>query len=181
MEILRTIIAYSESQNLPFVIIGGHAMSAHGISRQTGDIDLLVPSAHHEQWISLLTKLRYTTFQDDPRFARCKPDTIAAWPIDLMFVDQDTFDKIYSESFIAEFGFTAARVASAIHMITLKIHALKIPQPHRASKDYDDVTKLIVKNKEHISLPTLEGICLKYANQALFDRLKNDLGDVYER
>ena len=180
MEILRTILAYSESQNLPFVIIGGHAMSAHGISRQTCDIDLLVPSAAHQQWIELLSKLRYTTFQDDPRFARSKPETIAAWPIDLMFVDQSTFDKIYSESFIAEFGYCSAHVASAIHMITLKIHALKTLQEHRSSKDYDDLTKLIKKNKKDISFTTLEGLCIKYASQELFNRIKKDLGDRYE-
>lgn len=62
MEILRTIKAYSESLNLPFVIIGGHAMSAHGVSRQTGDIDLLVPSKDHQKWIELLSKLRYKAF-----------------------------------------------------------------------------------------------------------------------
>jgi hypothetical protein len=180
MEILRTIIAYSESQNLPFVIIGGHAMSAHGIARQTADIDLLVPNTTHQQWIDLLSKLRYTSFQDDPRFARFKPDTIAAWPIDIMFVDQATFDKIYSESFLAEFGYTTAHVASALHMITLKIHALKYPQEHRSSKDYDDVVKLISKNKNEITITQLEGICLKYATPELFCRLEKDLGTLYD-
>jgi hypothetical protein len=35
MEILRTISLYIEGRNMPFAVIGGHAVNAHGVSRQT--------------------------------------------------------------------------------------------------------------------------------------------------
>lgn len=166
---------------MPFVVIGGHAMSAHGVSRQTGDIDLLVPRKDREKWIELLSQLRYKTFQDDSRFARFKPSTIAEWPIDLMFVDDTTFDKIYHESFLSEFGYSSAHVASALHMVTLKTHALKYTQEHRSFKDYNDLINLLRKYNKLVSFSQLREICLKYGSEELFDRLKKDLGDEYDR
>ena len=35
---------------MPFLLIGGHAVSAYGISRQTGDVDLPVQRSRKELW-----------------------------------------------------------------------------------------------------------------------------------
>ncbi|MCB0335165.1 MAG: hypothetical protein KDD62_02635 [Bdellovibrionales bacterium] len=57
MEVLRTIALYAESKDMPFLVIGGHAVNAYGISRQTGDIDLLVPKEAHSAWDKMLSKI----------------------------------------------------------------------------------------------------------------------------
>ncbi len=77
---------------MPFLLIGGHAVNVYGVQRQTGDIDLIVKSSQRKAWEDLFLKIRYQSDQSDSRFIRYRPDTIAAWPIDLMLVDDETSD-----------------------------------------------------------------------------------------
>lgn len=175
MEILRTISFYTEDKDMPFILIGGHAVNVYGISRQTGDIDLVVPLSSKERWLPLLERLNYKCNQNDDRFARFEAKDIAAWPIDLMFVDDNTFKKLYSQSISDEVGVAKVRVASARHLVTLKLHALKNYQEHRYVKDLNDVLQLLKNSKTGISKTELSELCEKYADSALFDKLVSEL------
>ena len=73
LEILRSIQFYSEAHDMPFIVIGGHAVNAYGISRQTGDLDLMVPVRHRAEWRQLMLRLKYTATQGDGGFARFSP------------------------------------------------------------------------------------------------------------
>lgn len=175
MELLRTISFYAEAKNMPFLVIGGQALNAHGISRQTGDIDLVVQRSSRDKWLELMQKLNYSKNQDDQRFAKFKPDSIAAWPVDLMFVDDETFAKLLSEGIEIDFGLVRAKVVSARHLATLKIHALKHYQEHRHAKDYTDLINLLRSGKTDLSDTDLKQLCDKYANASLYDRLKAEI------
>lgn len=170
MEILRTIVLYAQSKNMPFVVIGGHAINSYGLDRHTGDIDLMVPRSTKPQWLELLKELRYSVGQNTDTFARFRADSIASWPIDLMFVDDGTFSKIEKDSVVAEFGLIKAAVAGMYHLIALKIHAMKEYQEHRDAKDLSDLLFLIKKSR--ISESDLEALCNRYASKKLFERLK---------
>ena len=174
MEILRTLWLYVEGKDLPFLLIGGHAVNAYGISRQTGDIDLVVQRSRKEGWLELMRKLRYEKGQDNDNFARFSPDSIAAWPIDLMFVDDPTFSNLSAESTETFFGPARVRIVSARHLATMKIHALKIYQEHRFARDYSDLISLLRSGKTRISEPELRELCQRYADGALYERLLKD-------
>ena len=175
MEILRTISLYVEGKDMPFLLIGGHAVNAYGISRQTGDIDFVVQRSAKPRWLLLMSKLNYTVSQDDDNFTRFKPDSLAAWPIDLMFVDDETFKKLMQERVEKIVGSTPVSIVSARHLATLKIHALKHYQEHRFIKDYNDLIGILRSKKAEISEEDLKELCVKYANIELFNRLKEDL------
>lgn len=172
MEILKTISFYAKKEEMKFLLIGGHAVNAYGISRQTGDIDLLVPREDKDQWEKLLNKLKYKSDQNDDRFARFAPDTALAWPIDLMFVDKETFTKMFVDSVPFEIGEAMIKVVSARHLATLKIHALKQYQEHRYLKDFNDLVALIKSNKTGITDEELKLLCEKYADVSLYEKLK---------
>lgn len=176
MEILRAIQLYADTQQMRFLVAGGHAVACYGMSRQTGDIDFVVSLSEKEKWLQLLEKLRYTKLQDDNRFSRFKPDQLAAWPIDLMYVDQNTFEKMYAARENRDFGATIAPIVSAKHLAILKLHALKHFQPHRAPKDYGDLLALIKAGAATFEDGELKALCIKYANQALYDRIISDIG-----
>lgn len=178
MEILRTIKFYCEAKDLRFIMIGGHAVNSYGLSRQTGDIDLLARSEDSFEWDKLLKKLRYIEFQRTKVFARFRPGELAAWPIDLMFVDSNTFEKMYAEAFEFDFGIVTVKIASLRHLIALKIHALKTPQKHRELKDYGDILELLRRNKNALTHNELKALCEKYASLELFYRLEKDLGGI---
>jgi hypothetical protein len=175
MEILRTIQAYGESRGLRFIVIGGHAINCYGLSRQTGDIDLLVERDFATEWSALLIKLDYVVSQNDRRFARFRSPHLTAWPIDLMFVDTNTFTQMYGEANEFEIGVSKVKVASARHLITLKVHALKTYQEHRYLKDYADLLGLLRRRESSLATDELRTICLKYASESLFQKLSNDL------
>ena len=175
MEILRTISLYTDGKPMPFLVIGGHAVNAFGISRQTGDLDLLVQRSTKPDWLVLMSKLHYSKGQDDDRFARFKPDQLAGWPIDIMFVDDETFAKLFQASIETVMGAARVRIASARHLVILKIHALKYFQEHRFIKDYNDLIGLIKSGKTGLSQDDLSELCIKYASIDLFNRLINDL------
>lgn len=175
MEILRSISLYTESKNMPFVLIGGHAINVYGLPRQTGDIDLLVPLRDKEHWQVLLSKLKYSVFQSSDNFLRSKSETLAAWPIDLMFVDPQSFEKIYSAAILKSDELYDVKVVSAEHLIMLKIHALKTYQEHRWAKDYNDLLFLLEMEDIKITKEELKSLCLKYANLELYNRLASDL------
>ena len=69
---------YAESHDMPFLVIGGHAVNSYGLDRHTGDLDLLVRLSQKPAWLDLMGRLRYSVGQDSDSFARCRPDTIAA-------------------------------------------------------------------------------------------------------
>jgi hypothetical protein len=175
MEILRTITLYSDTQGMPFLLIGGHAVNAYGAQRHTGDIDLIVKASQRKAWEDLFLKIRYQSDQSDSRFIRYRPDTIAAWPIDLMLIDDETFGKMHAESRLIDLGVVAVKVVSPQHLITLKLHALKIYQEHRYAKDYNDVIHLLRHACPQLRDGALRDLCLRYADVALYEKLVKDL------
>ena len=175
MEILRSISLYAESKDMPFMVIGGHAVNVYGISRQTGDLDLMVPLRNKALWLELMNKLRYQENQSDDRFSRFRSSRLDNWPIDLMYVDDKTFESIYSDSRDYDFGQASVKVISAAHLMILKLHALKNYQEHRFVKDYTDLQALIRKSGENVESEQFRVKCLKYANEKLYQRILSDL------
>jgi hypothetical protein len=173
MEILRTITLYTQSNEMPFLVIGGHAINSYGLDRHTGDLDLVMPRSDKAAWLKLMELLRYSIGQNTDTFARFRPDTVAAWPIDLMFVDEDTFKKMKAASKLVEFGAIQAPVAGLTHLVALKLHALKEFQEHRDAKDFSDLLFLVRKSKMRDS--ELRLLCERYASTKLFQRVKGAL------
>lgn len=174
MEILRTIALYTEDKQMPFILIGGHAVNAYGIARQTGDIDILVQINQKPKWMIIFQKLRYKIGQNDERFARFSPETLGGWPIDLMFVDDRTFEKMYANSIEMLVGVATTKVVSARHLATLKIHALKYFQEHRYAKDMADLVSLLRSGKTCLTKTDLKELCERYANIELFEKIQGE-------
>ena len=170
MEILRTISLYTEEKQLPFVVIGGHAINSYGISRHTG-----VPLKDRDVWGTLMEKLNYKHGQNDSRFSRYQPQNMANWPIDIMYVNDDTFSEIYKSSREDNFGEASVRVVSPRHLIFLKLHALKHYQEHRFSKDFSDLMSLLKMKDRDLSDEELKEKTLKYASEELYARIQSEL------
>lgn len=172
MEILRTISFYAESKGMSFLIIGGHAVNSYGILRHTSDIDLIVSIESRSSWQDLMEKLNYEAGQNDHRFARFRSRTISNWPIDLMYVDAETFSKLKAESRKMTFGEAEVGVISPKHLAILKIHALKHFQEYRYSKDFSDLEALLRSGQTGISDTELKELCERYADIELYNKLK---------
>ncbi len=175
MEILREILSRTDPKLMPFLLIGGHAVNFYGISRQTGDLDLLVRLNDKTRWQDLLISFNYKIGQNDSNFARFRSDILTSWPLDLMFVNDETFSKLLAEAKIGTLGDSSVKIVSPRHLAILKIHALKKYQEHRFVKDYNDLVSLLKIPAVGISNDELRELCLKYATMELFNKLKNEL------
>ena len=68
MNIFELLNRESETRNLPFLIIGGHAVNSHGYSRFTHDLDLLVQKHNRSDWIRTLEGNGFALFHDGKNF-----------------------------------------------------------------------------------------------------------------
>ena len=64
MDALKIIKENSDRDGLPFLVMGGLAINAHGYARQTADIDLLAQKVRREDWKKLMVAAGYQVFQE---------------------------------------------------------------------------------------------------------------------
>jgi hypothetical protein len=94
---------------LRFLIIGGYAVAAHGHTRATFDVDFLVRRADRELWGARLAQSGLTLFGETRAFAQFTQGDQGDG-LDLMFVQEATFESMWERSEERDFGGTLARV-----------------------------------------------------------------------
>jgi hypothetical protein len=81
---LKTIVERAAEGNLPFLLIGGHAVIAHGYQVRTIDWDFAVERDRRQEWLSLMTALGFAVFRESPAFLQFIPPAGRFNPVDLM-------------------------------------------------------------------------------------------------
>lgn len=171
MEIIRSIHAAASKDGRNFILIGGHALNVQGISRSTGDIDFMVNRADSQFWRGTLSSLGYDIFHETSAFIQSKPRSLAAWPIDLMLVSNETILKASSEATTTEIFGPSIKVASVASLIAMKLHALKYADPVRALKDQSDLMELLKLAGISALSEQFRQLCVKYGTMEVYERL----------
>ena len=152
------------------MVIGGIAVIEHGYPRFTADLDLLVQREARGGWHALLSDLGYDMTQERETFGQYASRDGTGWPLDLMFVNEPTFQGIWAASRPAEVQGAHLPLVSLEHLLSLKLHALKHSHLRRFLKDFDDVLHLVAVNKIDLRSPASRGLFLKYGNADLYDK-----------
>lgn len=171
MEILKTIHAATTRAHKRFLLIGGHALNVHGISRSTGDLDLMVRAQDAPFWRELLIRLGYDIFHESSAFIQSKSAAIAAWPIDLIVVNDETMEKALRDAITTEVMGPRVEVASLGSLIAMKLHALKFVDSARALKDQSDLLALLGLAGITVDSESFRQLCLKYGTIGIYERL----------
>src|SRR5947199_5428701 len=124
MELIDFIKLANRTPSFPFLVIGGYAVAAHGHTRPTFDVDFLVRQVNREAWFTKLQSADLRMIQQTPGFAQFT-GAGAGEALDLMFVNDSTFNEIEQAAEERSFGALSARVPSLDHLLALKLHALK--------------------------------------------------------
>ncbi|HEY3860759.1 MAG TPA: nucleotidyl transferase AbiEii/AbiGii toxin family protein [Verrucomicrobiae bacterium] len=161
----------ARQRQLPFLVIGGHAVNLYGFPRETADLDFLVCSSDRPSWITLFVDLSYHIFNETANFVQLASDKRNAWPIDLMFVRPATFKPMLKASRGMEFYGTSSRVPTLEHLIALKLHAIKNTRGHRFLKDFLDVENLIRVNRLDIKSKNTRRLFEKYGTLNLYEKM----------
>lgn len=173
MNSFARIITAAQERGLACLVIGGHAVNAHGYSRPTYDLDFLVERTRLAEWRTLLTGLGYQEFHDGETFLQFEPPTNEDWKVDLMHVTADTFQKLWGERREETLRLGKAMVPCLNHLLALKLHALKHTRGIRGIKDMDDVLHLVETNSVDVTQPELRALFLKFGTEELYERIRD--------
>jgi predicted nucleotidyltransferase len=171
MEVLKVIYAAASQAHKSFIVIGGHALNVHGISRSTADIDLMVETDDSSFWKALLQGLKYDVFHETASFIQSKPFELAAWPIDLMLVGKETMTKALADATLTDVFGPTVPVASVGSLIALKLHALKYVDAVRALKDQSDLLALLQQAGVPIESDLFRQLCAQYGTLEIYERI----------
>lgn len=174
------LAANAEAEGLETVLVGGNAINLHAYFRTTFDVDLLVRESEAERWLSFFQKRGYAVFHQTPNFIRLRfaPDPATALPVDLMLADEETFGKIREQSRRCEIGNgLSLAIPSPLHLIAMKLHALRNPDRLAHGVDLLDVRHLIRAAKIDTSGQEFIEIADRYATDATRARILGDLED----
>ena len=80
MNILELLNHVSTQRDLPFLIIGGHAVNAYGYARFTKDLDILVRREQRAEWTVALEQHAFSIKHDGGNFLRFTPLPACKWP-----------------------------------------------------------------------------------------------------
>ena len=170
---IREIAKRADDAGIPFLVIGGYAVFAHGYVRTTDDLDLIVQRGRRAQLGKQLGDLGMTVKNDAANFVQFDPPDESGMDVDLMFVSDDVFGRLEQSAIEATVEGTQVRVVSLLHLIALKCHALQHSKSLRRLKDMDDLVQLILINRLDLNEPELPATILKHGNAEVYEKLQH--------
>ncbi len=153
------------------LLIGGYALPAYGVMRQTVDVDCLMAETDIRALYDILSKVGYVEKEKTENFVRYSHHSLYLMDVDVVLVDRSTFEKMVKESVIYRIGKIQMRVPSLTHLIALKLHAIK-NNPERENRDMGDIVELLKSNAGKISETGLQSICSGYGPEGVFAKLE---------
>ena len=173
MNMIGNISIKAAEQNLPFLLIGGYAVMAHGYIRTTEDVDLLVRKNQAAEWRKIIEDLGFPVFSTNENFMQFSPAPDINLKLDLMFARDETFDLMLAEAKLTTTSGLTAKVVSLPHLFALKCHAFR-SKPHRALKDIVDVVELVKINRLDLNEPSLRNTLIEHGGQDFYELLKRE-------
>lgn len=171
MSTLEEIAGRARKDNLAVLVAGGHAVIVHGYQRTTFDIDLAILRTDREKWIGLMSGLGFVLFHEGPSFLQFNPPAGES-PVDLMFLNQPTFEKLQRAAVPNPGGEGYPPVICLRDLIAMKCHAIKHGHGGRIVKDADDVLQLFLVNRLDPANSDWRELVLKYGTEDLYEKLR---------
>lgn len=171
MDFFAVIDQAAKNARLPYLVIGGYAVIAHGYPRLTFDFDLAIEKARQREWLECVAALGYAVHHDGGAFLQLS-STPSAWPLDFMLLEDGTFQKLFAASETKPMGKTKVRVPRVEHLIALKVHALNHSRTRRFLKDFQDVIELVLRNKIDLASPEIHEIFRRYGTSELYEKVR---------
>ncbi len=171
MALFEQINTEARNRGLDFLVIGGLAVNFYGYSRDTADLDLLIRRDACAAWRELFSRLGYAVEVEAEVFVQLAPPRSGEWPVDLMLVGEPTFAPMLAASRQVEMYGVQLRIPSLLHLLALKLHALKHTRAHRFLKDFQDVEGLVRINQLDLQSQNIRQLFLKYGNLDLYEKV----------
>jgi hypothetical protein len=161
MPIYAPVFEALYAADVPFLVIGGHAVVLHGYQRNTFDLDLLIAEGSLPAARPVLLELGYNTYFESGAFLQLSPRANLP-PLDLMIVDQTTFDRLsqFTESRVLDGK--RILIPDPLRLVALKLHALKAVSRSDRDKDWADIAGVIRAAVLDLENPEFQAIIERY-------------------
>jgi predicted nucleotidyltransferase len=91
--------------------------------------------------------------------------------VDVMLTNAGTFAKLLAESRLVTITGCVVRVPAPLHLVAMKLHALK-QQPDRAYKDWPDICHLLENYRDEWTPAELQALAERYASEQFATELR---------
>lgn len=162
----------AQATGVRFILIGGFAVNAYGVARNTLDVDFLISEADYLKLKGPLSSQGYEEIVRTDFFAKQSHKAREAMPIDLLFVDPNTFEMIWLDGGEATVSGHQFKTPSLLHLIALKLHAIKQGSKDRVWKDLPDIINLVIANRMDVSSSDFVEICRKFGPEGIHQKIQ---------
>lgn len=166
------ILHLAGERELPFLFIGGQAAILLGYPRNTVDLDVLVPDSARSRWLDLMRDAGYQFFHGAPTFAQFQAPERTRLPVDLMFVDEQTWSKLSAEAVVAEVAQFAVRTPKPEHFVALKLHATRSASRSKPATDWEDIRQIVRLRRLDPADPAFRELILQYGGEDALRRIQ---------
>ena len=158
------------------ILVGGWAVNHLGFPRTTIDFDFMILEDEFSTVFNAMSKVGFEMAVRTNLYARFKYDENNILPyIDCLFADEGTYNKIVSDGKKVDIFGTEFILPTAMHIIAMKLHAVKHGEKHRFAKDYNDILALIeIHSIDTSPKSKFAEMCNKYATGEIYRRIRND-------
>jgi hypothetical protein len=158
----------------PYLVIGGHAVTFHGYPRNTFDLDLLVAETGLPVLRQALEQIGYREFFATDAFLQMEAPRQLP-PIDLMIVDQGTFDLLEGTSQTRSLDGEPIKVPDALRLIALKLHAARDARRTTREIDWLDIAQILQANQINFENPEFQAILREHGGPQAPARIRSYL------
>ena len=166
------IAGIAQEMGVRLILIGGFAVNALGYARNTLDVDFLISEEDYRKLKGPLSAQGYAEIVRTDVFAKQVHKDRESMPIDLLFVDPNTFEMIWLGGGEATVSGHRFKMPSLLHLIALKLHAIKQGSKDRVWKDLPDIINLVIANRVDVSSSDFIEICSKFGPEGIHQKIK---------
>lgn len=152
------------------IVIGGSAVQTYGMDRMTFDSDCAILESDEPRLRAALARVGYLAEDPRPTFSRYHHLARLRPVVDAMRTDAGTFAKLRVESRLVTVMGWVVRVPAPLHLVAMKLHALK-QQPDRAYKDWPDICHLLDHHRDEWTPAELQVLADRYASARFVSEL----------
>lgn len=169
LDLLAEALAPQQPEAL---LVGGQALQAYGVVRQTLDVDCLATEQGAKKLHAVLVAAGYVEAGRSSAVVRYRHDSPWLLDVDVLLVDAPTYQGLLQDAHPWHRSTTVWNVPSLAHLIALKLHAIK-HNPKRRGHDLTDIVSLLQQNPGTVTKPALREICEKFGPAGVFEQLEN--------
>lgn len=141
--VLEKLAAFLASKGHRFGVVGAVALHAYGITRSTGDLDLVVETSAQPELLGFLDSLGYERLHVSASYSNHVHALPAMGRLDFIYVDADTARALFASGRWMElFPGLRVLVPKPEHLVAMKVLAMK-NDPSRAFQECADILHLL--------------------------------------